>query len=152
MAYQIRITRDTELASAQVSEEQMIAFEKWLLSAYGEGNPLYEAINAMNKAHAEQVERRKAIARAVPEKFRWVSARGKHLVQGTVMRTLINEKVPENGYIYAISSGSGFGCDPASTGRAIFVESEAHTLEKCLAGEGKSTRWERYWNIDIMEE
>lgn len=148
----IHITDEDESVSVLVDEEQMVAVEKWLLTTYGADNGLYKAIKDVNQANTARLERRKAIARAVPEKFRWVSATGKRLVKGTVMRTLINEKVPENGYIYAISSGSGFGCDPTLSGRAIFVDSEAHTLEECMAGKGKSTRWERFWNIDIMEE
>jgi hypothetical protein len=34
----------------------------------------------------------------------------------------------------------------------IFMDHEAHTLEEIRNHQGKETRWEKYWIIDILEE
>lgn len=82
----------------------------------------------------------------------WVSARGKHLKEGMVLRVPLSDTDLSRGYLYAICSGSGFGCDPGALGNAIFVDHEAHTLDETMAGQGKDVRWERYWKgIEILE-
>lgn len=88
---------------------------------------------------------------------------GRFLKAGDILRTPQDESRPQNGFLYSICTGGGFGCDSSKMGHAIFVRIESRHLDDvlALAADPKAelkhpfldgARWERYWGIQVMRK
>jgi len=83
---------------------------------------------------------------------KWVR-HDRELKKGDILRTSFND-----GYLYSICDGCGFGCHPNSRGNAIYVKFESTSLETVLAHRDDPDesivgyRWERFWGIEYLVE
>lgn len=90
------------------------------------------------------------------------------LIRGDILKILLDCEHPENGWIYAFCSGSGFGCSRNSLGHAIFVVESVSldAIENYTAGVEDGTidtnddktpdglvkcRWESNWGIYVKK-
>lgn len=91
--------------------------------------------------------------------MKWVKM-NRDLKKGDILRCKVENKDHHKfgQFVYSVCSGVGFGCSMNTLGNAIFVDHEGFDLDMVLKKRNEpsedktSNRWERFWDIEVMEE
>jgi hypothetical protein len=92
-------------------------------------------------------------------KQKWAEM-NRDLRAGDIIRAKVSNKLNSRygEYAYGIATGEGFGSSMSSIGNAIYVRHAGYDLERIMSyregtvPEGRVTRWERSWGIEILIE